>query len=54
MNETADFVSKLVDYDDWFVSHEFFKTLDALWGPHSVYRFANDQNTKLIGFNSLF
>ena len=29
MNETADFVSKLVDYDDWFVSHEFFKTLDA-------------------------
>ena len=54
MNETADFVGKLVDYDDWFVSHEFFKTLDALWGPHSVDRFANDQNTKLSRFNSLF
>ena len=25
MNETADFVSKLVNYDDWFVSHEFSK-----------------------------
>ena len=54
MNETADSVSKLVDYDDWFVSHEFFKTLDALWGPHSVDRFANDQNTKLLRLNSLF
>ena len=24
MNKTADFVSKLVDYDAWFVSHGFF------------------------------
>ena len=32
----------------------FFLTLDALWGPHSVDRFANDQNTKLSRFNSLF
>ena len=24
MDKTADSVSKLVDYDDWFVSHEFF------------------------------
>ena len=54
MNETANFVSKLADYDDWFASHEFFKTLDALWGPHSVDRFANDQNTKLSRFNLLF
>ena len=54
MNETADFVSKLVDCDDWFVSHEFFKMLDALWGPHSADRFANNQNTKLSRFNSLF
>ena len=54
MNETADSVSKVVDSDDWFVSHEFFNTLDALWRPHSVDRFANDQNTRLSRFNSLF
>jgi hypothetical protein len=24
MNEKADFVSKLVDYDDWSLSQEFF------------------------------
>ena len=54
MNETADFVSKLVDHDDWFVSHEFFTTLEELWRPNSVDRFANNQNTKLSRFSSLF
>ena len=47
-------MSKLVDYDDCFVSQEFFKMLDVLWGLHSVDRFADNQNTKLSRFNSLF
>ena len=42
MNETADFVSKLVDYDDWFVSHEFFKTLTHYGDP-----------VRLIGFQTI-
>ena len=53
-NQTADVISKLIDYDDWFVANEVFYLLDSLWGPYTVNRFADEQNTKLKRFNSLF
>ena len=53
-NCLADFVSKMVDYDDWRVTDEFFAFIDSIWGPHTVDRFANSENKKLRRFNSLF
>ena len=33
-NQLADFISKIIDYDDWYASVvEFFQYLDHLWGP---------------------
>jgi len=53
-NEIADQLSRIVDYDDWGVSYEFFTKIDKMWGPHTVDRFANYKNTKLPRFNSRF
>ena len=33
LNEKADFLSKIVDYDDWELAPGFFWQLDELWGP---------------------
>ena len=52
--EKADFLSRIIDYDDWAVTRSFFHKIDTIWGPHTVDRFANDQNTKLPRFNSRF
>ncbi|VDH97547.1 Hypothetical predicted protein [Mytilus galloprovincialis] len=35
-------------------SDEFFEFVDNLWGPHSIDRFANMENRKLLRFNSLY
>jgi hypothetical protein len=53
-NVVADDLSRIVDYDDYGVSDEFYQYVDELYGPHSVDRFANDQNRKLARYNSLF
>lgn len=53
-NERADKLSRIIDKDDWFVSDEFFQYFDALWGPHTVDRFASYYNTKITRFNSRF
>lgn len=53
-NEKADYLSKLIDYDDWGVSVDFFQFIDSKWGPHTVDRFANANNKKLQRFNSVF
>lgn len=49
----ADYLSRIVDYDDWFVNPWVFKQVEAFWGPHSIDRFA-DHNTHLSRFNSRF
>ena len=54
LNNFADFVSKLTDYDDWVVSERIFLYLDLEWGPHTIDRFANIDNKKLGRFNSRF
>ena len=53
-NEQADYISRLVDYDDWMLNPEIFHMLDAMWGPHTIDRFANIFNNQLIRFNSRF
>ncbi|VDI01647.1 Hypothetical predicted protein [Mytilus galloprovincialis] len=53
-NCRADFLSKMIDIDDWQTSPEFFEFMDNLWGPYTVDRFANFANTKLKRFNSKF
>ena len=42
-NERADFLSRIVDYSDWFLNPAVFAELDAAWGPHTVDRFADFQ-----------
>ncbi|VDI69108.1 Hypothetical predicted protein [Mytilus galloprovincialis] len=53
-NCRADFLSKMIDIDDWQTSPEFFEFMDNLWGPYTVDRFANFANSKLKRFNSKF
>jgi hypothetical protein len=53
-NKEADMYSKLIDYDDYGISQDFFSFIDHLYGPQTVGRFANDYNNKLPRFNSLY
>lgn len=51
-NSQADFVRKIINFDDYSVNDEIFLQLDELWGTHSVDRFACSYNSKLPRFNS--
>ena len=53
-NQLADYLSRIVDYDDWYLNPEVFSMLESLWGPHTVDRFANHRNTHLPRFNSRY
>ena len=53
-NEQADYLSRIVDFDDWSVSSHIFRFLDLKWGPHSIDRFADKHNHLLPRFDSRF
>ena len=53
-NQQADYISRLIDTDDWQITEEFFLFLDGRWGPHSVDCFANYYNHKLPKYFSRF
>jgi hypothetical protein len=53
-NSKADYISKMIDHEDWGFSDDFFAFIDKLWGSHSVDRFASSLNNKTEKFNSLF
>ena len=54
-NTLADYISKMIDHEDWGVfCCFFFHFIDEMWGPHTIDRFASHINTKLPCFNSLF
>ncbi|CAC5423237.1 unnamed protein product [Mytilus coruscus] len=53
-NEKADFLSRIVDHDDWGISYYIFQLIESLWGPHEVDWFASDHNFKLLVFYSRF
>ena len=42
------------DYDDWRTTTEFFDFFNALWGPFTIDRFADNENSQLPRFNSKF
>ena len=47
-NEKADYISQLVDFDDWQITHDLSQSLEQLWGPHTVDYFANYYTAKLF------
>ncbi len=53
-NEVADEVSRIVDLDDWAIRREVFHEIDLKYGPHTVDRFADHNNTRLPRFNSRY
>ena len=53
-NEGADYISRLVDFDDWQITPDLFQSLEQLWGPHTVDCFANYYTAELPGFFSRF
>jgi hypothetical protein len=53
-NTQADYLSRIIDIDDWAISTGFLQFIDELWGPHSVDRFASSNNAKTKLFNSLY
>ena len=54
LNDKADYLSKIIDYDDWELAPEFFQQLDGLWGPHIVDCFASYYNRKVPKYFSRF
>ena len=53
-NEMADYLSKIVDFDDWKLNPRLFQIAEARWGAHSVDRFASHSNNMVALFNSYF
>lgn len=53
-NAKADFLSKIIDCDDYSVHDELFAQLDEFWGLQTVDRLAHCYNAKLPRFNSRF
>ena len=46
-NEKADYISRLIDFDNWQVTQDFFLSLEELWGAHTVDCFADFYIAKL-------
>ena len=42
-NEFADYLSRIIDYDDWMLNPVVFNELDGIWGPHIIDRVADIQ-----------
>ena len=53
-NSHADRLSRLKDRFNWMLHPNMFKLLDLRWGPHTVDRFADYQNTQLPRYNSRY
>lgn len=54
LNAWSDALAGLYDKDDWMLHRWAFAAIDALWGPHTVDRFASDLNHVVDRFNSYF
>ena len=53
-NERADYLSKIVDNDDWIVKDCYFRAVTSLWGPFSVDCFASSISRKVRRFYSKY
>ena len=54
LNEKADCLSKIVDYDDWEITPQLFKLLNEKFRPYTVDCFADCNNCKVHKFYSRF
>jgi hypothetical protein len=36
LNEKADYLSKIIDYDDWEIKPQLFRLLEGKFGRHTV------------------
>lgn len=54
LNEKADYLSKIVDNDDWGISLEIFVLIEKQFGKMSIDWFASEYNHKLPRFYSKF
>ena len=37
LNQAADYISRITDYDDWgIIDHGIFRRLGSKWGPYTV------------------
>lgn len=52
LNDQADYLSHIIDFDDWMLNPQVFFQLDVEWGPHTIDRFASSYNAQLPRFNS--
>ena len=52
LNEKADYLSRIIDFDDWKLNPAVFAELQQMWGPHTIDRFASCNNAQLTRFNS--
>ena len=46
-NQLADYLSRIVDYDDWYLDSSIFMYLEPDVGPHTVDCIASSHNTQL-------
>ena len=54
LHQQDDYISRLIDVDDWQTTNDLFLSLNHRWGPYSVDCFANYYNHKLPRFFSRF
>ena len=53
-NIRADFISKLLDFDDCQVTEDVSKDLSSFWGPYTVDCFVTYYNREVIRYFSIF
>jgi len=53
-NQLADYLSRIVDPDDWLLSPALFRLIVDKWDPFQVDRMASHHNSHLPRFNSKF
>ncbi len=51
---TADYLSKVIESDDWSVTQSIFENIQSRWGKLEVDFFASEHNAKLPIFYSRF
>ena len=54
LNDKADYISQIQDFDNWSVNSHFFSWINFMWGAHAVNYFAHVDNAQLPTFYSRF
>ncbi len=53
-NQVSDHLSRVLDKHEWQLHPRILHTLNQMWGPHHVDRFATMENTQLPVYNSRY